>query len=65
MVVVVGVVVLGAGLLWLAVLTGLGEHRRGASAPLVALAGLFFPITWLVWYLKDEQPFRRLSRRAA
>ena len=63
--VMVGIVVLGAVLLSLPVLTGLGEHRRGANAPAVLVAGLFFPITWLVWYLKDEKPFRRPSRHAA
>ncbi|TIC83868.1 hypothetical protein E8D34_15000 [Nocardioides sp. GY 10113] len=43
----------------LALLTGLGQRRRGTSGPLVALAGLAFPVTWLIWYLRDERPFRR------
>ncbi len=63
--VVVGVVVLAAVLLCLPVLTGLGERRRGARAPLAVLAGVFFPITWIVWYSKDELPGHRLSRRGA
>jgi len=63
--VIVGIAVLGAVLLSLPVLTGLGEHRRGARAPVVLLGGLFFPITWLVWYLKDEKPLRRPSSRVA
>ncbi|WP_122817720.1 hypothetical protein [Nocardioides pantholopis] len=54
----------GAALLpppFLAVLTGLGERRRGAAAWLSVVAGMLFPITWIAWYLKDERPARRAA----
>lgn len=53
------------GLLSLALLTALGERRRGAGGVVVTLAGLFFPVAWLAWYLKDERPYRRGARNAA
>ncbi|GAA3520241.1 hypothetical protein [Nocardioides daeguensis] len=56
---VVAVVVLALGLLALALLTGIGERRRGAGGAVVVVAGLFFPLAWLVWHLRDEQPYRR------
>jgi hypothetical protein len=43
----------------LAALTGLGAHRRGVGTPLAVLSGLCFPVTWTVWYLRDEHPYRR------
>ncbi len=46
-------------LLPLPVLTALGAHRRGAGPALALIAGLFFPITWTAWYLRDEHPYRR------
>jgi len=49
-------------LLGLAVLTGTGQRRRGGPWPAALAAGLLFPLAWLVWYVRDEQPFRR--RRA-
>jgi hypothetical protein len=52
-------VLAGAGALALAVLTGLGEHRRGASLPVDLVAGLFFPITWFAWYFRDERAHHR------
>jgi len=39
--------------------TAAGARRRGAGVPLAALAGLVFPVTWTVWYLHDERPYRR------
>lgn len=54
--------VLGAAaavVLALAVLTGLGERRRGGRAWTVLAAGALFPLTWLVWYVCDELPARR------
>ncbi len=48
--------VLGAVAVPLALLTGLGAARRGGSRPLVVLSGLLFPVTWVVWYLRDERP---------
>ena len=41
------------------VLTALGARRRGNSLLSAAVAGLFFPVTWTVWYLRDEHPYRR------
>jgi hypothetical protein len=48
------------GVVSLAVLTGLGAHRRGAGAPLVAAEAVFFPLTWVVWYCRDvgTAPYR-------
>ena len=57
-------IALGVGALVLAVLTGLGEHRRGASLPVVVVAGLFFPVTWFAWYFRDERPHRGGAHRA-
>ncbi|HYH10855.1 MAG TPA: hypothetical protein VD789_00775 [Thermomicrobiales bacterium] len=45
--------------LGLAGLTGFGARRRGAAAPSAVAAGLFFPVTWAVWYVRDERPYRR------
>lgn len=55
---------LGVGVVWLALmgLTATGEHRRGHGVFLVLAAGVFFPITWIVWYLVDEQPYRAVRR---
>ncbi len=44
--------------LLLAVLTALGAHERGQSIALSAVAGAFFPVTWAVWYVRDEHPYR-------
>ena len=65
MLLVVGLLAIAAITLPLPVLTGLGAHRRGLAIPLVVLAGVFFPVTWTVWYLRDEHPYRRAHRRAA
>ena len=54
--VIVGGVLLAAVPLALAVLTGLGEHRRSGRVWLAVLAGFAFPIAWIVWYVKDERP---------
>jgi hypothetical protein len=56
-VVVVSVLVVVA----LGVLTALGARRRGAGLPLAALAGSAFPVTWTVWYLRDQRPYRRTT----
>ena len=40
--------------LGLAILTGLGQRRRGARPLTVAAAGLFFPVTWVAWYVHDQ-----------
>ncbi len=54
--------VLVGGLLALVVLTGPGALRRGLAPLTASLAGLFFPVTWTVWYLRDERPYRRAHR---
>ncbi len=59
-----GLLALAAVVLSLPVLTALGAHERGLPIGLAALAGILFPITWTVWYLRDEHPYRRLGRRA-
>jgi hypothetical protein len=53
--------VLAGGLLALVILTGLGAHRRGLAGLPASLAGLFFPVTWVVWYLRDEHPYRHAA----
>jgi hypothetical protein len=48
----------GAVVVALMALTAVGERGRG-HGPLVSLvAGVFFPITWAVWYVRDERPYR-------
>ena len=44
----------GAALVALAGLTAVGERRRGGRAGTVVLAGLFFPVSWIVWHAHDE-----------
>ena len=48
----------------LALLTAFGAHQRGLAMPLVVLTGLFYPVTWAVWYVRDEHPCRRAHCRA-
>ena len=50
--------VMGAALLVLMGLTATGESRRGHRIVLALAAGLFFPVAWTVWYLRDEHPYR-------
>ena len=57
--------ILGAVGVPLALLTALGAHQRGLALPLAALTGLFFPVTWTVWYVRDEHPYRRVRRHLA
>jgi hypothetical protein len=63
--VIVGLLALAALALPLQVLTAHGARERGLSIVLSALAGAFFPITWTVWYLRDEHPYRKVHGRAA
>jgi hypothetical protein len=44
----------------LAGLTAMGARRRGAGIPISAVAGVCFPFTWVVWYLRDEHPYRQI-----
>ena len=39
-------------------LTASGERRRGQGIAAIVAAGIFFPVTWAVWYLRDERPYR-------
>lgn len=63
--VIVGLSALVVVALPLLVLTALGAHERGHPIWLSALAGAFFPVTWTVWYLHDEHPYRRVRGRTA
>lgn len=60
-VVVIGVAALAAVM----GLTAVGARRRGRGPAVAVLAGVLFPITWAVWYLRDERPYERehASRR--
>lgn len=49
---------LGAVLLGCMALTAFGERRRGHGIALTVAAGIFFPVTWAVWYLRDERAAR-------
>ena len=48
---------LGGMLLACMGLTASGQRRRGHGIALTVAAGIFFPITWAVWYLRDERPY--------
>jgi hypothetical protein len=56
---------------WLAIgtLTLFGARRRGQRWRIAWLSGLFFPLTWVVWYIVDERAAggraTRQSRRSA
>jgi hypothetical protein len=63
--VIIGLLALLVVALPLGVLTALGAHERGLSIALSAAAGAFFPVTWTVWYVCDEHPYRRVHGRAA
>lgn len=43
----------------LAIATAVGAHRRGCRGALVVLAGVGYPVTWVVWYLRDQHPYSR------
>ena len=42
----------------LGMLTAMGAHRRGVGIVRTAIAGVCFPFTWAVWYVRDEHPYR-------
>jgi hypothetical protein len=42
----------------LVVLTGVGARRRGLAVGPAVVAVILFPITWTVWYVRDEQLWR-------
>lgn len=43
-------------------LTASGERRRGHGIAVTVAAGIFFPVTWAVWYLREERPYRTAHR---
>ena len=43
-------------------LTASGERRRGHGIAVTVAAAIFFPVTWAVWYLRDERPYRAAPR---
>ncbi|NYI47533.1 4-amino-4-deoxy-L-arabinose transferase-like glycosyltransferase [Nocardioides aromaticivorans] len=47
------VVVLGVP----AALTWQGQRRRGSGRGVAAVAAVFFPVAWTVWYVADERPY--------
>jgi hypothetical protein len=56
---------------WLAVgsLAAWGARRRGKGWRFAGLSGLFFPLSWVIWYMVDERAAggraTRRQRRAA
>ncbi len=59
----VGVVLGISLLLTFPLLTSLGARRRGLGVLATVAAGIFFPVTWAVWYIRDEHPYRRAHRQ--
>ena len=51
---VVVIALASACVLALMTLTALGERRRGARVVTAVVAGLFFPLAWTAWYVRDE-----------
>jgi hypothetical protein len=43
----------------LAALTAWGAVQRGNDGAMAVVAGLAFPVTWVVWYVRDEQRYPR------
>ena len=56
LVVAVAVVAITA-VLALVGLTAIGERRRGHGLLVALTAGLFFPLTWVAWYVRDERRY--------
>lgn len=57
-----GLLVMGSIFVALASITAAGERKRGRGIGVALVAALFFPITWTVWYVRDEHPYRSLRR---
>ena len=57
-----GALVIGVVVLPLMGLTASGERRRGHGVLVAIAAGLFFPVTWAAWYLRDERPYQPARR---
>lgn len=51
---VVTLVVALAAVVALGVVTAIGQRRRGSRPAVVVLAGVFFPVAWIGWYVHDE-----------
>jgi hypothetical protein len=56
------VVLLACVPIGLGALTASGSRRRGAGRLTCVVGGLCFPVTWVVWYVRDT---RRGGREAA
>ncbi len=63
-VVILAIAVLSVIALVLPTLTAVGARRRGVPVPVAVLAGICFPVTWTVWYVRDERPHHRANRQA-
>lgn len=63
--VVVLATVLVTILLAVVALTFLGARRRGQRWYVAVASGLLFPVAWLLWYVRDEHPYRAGHRRAS
>lgn len=60
--VLTGSLLLVGVLVTLVSLTAVGQTRRGSGLLLALAAGLLFPVTWTVWYLRDERALPRALR---
>jgi hypothetical protein len=58
------ILALAAPVVALIVLTGVGQRKRGAHPMTAVVAGLLFPVTWTVWYVRDEHPYGSRPPRA-
>jgi hypothetical protein len=54
LVITLAVVLLAGPVLLLMALTAVGERKRGGRPVTAVVAGLFFPVTWTAWYVRDE-----------
>lgn len=61
MAVLVALIAVTAGL---AAVTGAGERRRGGTLPVCVCAGIFFPVAWTSWYVRDVLLQTDTRRRA-
>jgi len=59
--VVASLAVIGFVVLAVMTLTAVGSWQRGNGFLLATLAGFCFPITWTVWFLRDEHPHQRVG----
>jgi hypothetical protein len=52
---VLAVVLLACVPVGLGALTASGSRRRGAGRLTAVVSGLFFPVTWVVWHVRDTR----------